>query len=205
MLLIKLIGRYYFFACSLILHIGIFGTAFIISYHNQQGVDISGTGQTRTYQVALAKPKQLLEPVQIDFIPVTPQKPREPEQIDVKAEKPAEAVPPKDEVSYTLDKSVNEIEVYVPARPASDSIRNKLPYYPSRAIELAQEGVVILLVAVETDGSLSDIRIIQSSGYQLLDDSALATVRKWKFTPATQNGKPVSSQVRVPIRFKLVD
>jgi len=36
-----------------------------------------------------------------------------------------------------------------------------------------------------------------------LDDSALNTVKKWKFVPAKQNGKIVDQWVKVPIRFGL--
>jgi len=78
------------------------------------------------------------------------------------------------------------------------------PDYPERARELGQEGTVILLVLVDKDGSVAEAEVDKSSGYSLLDGSALATVkRKWQFKPGTVNGNPVASRVRVPISFRI--
>lgn len=46
----------------------------------------------------------------------------------------------------------------------------------------------------------------ESSGFTILDDSALTAVSRWRFVPAIENvairnGRAVTSQVLVPIRF----
>jgi protein TonB len=44
----------------------------------------------------------------------------------------------------------------------------------------------------------------KSSGFEILDDSAVATVRdRWKFIPAKRNGEPIEATVTFPIRFQL--
>jgi len=43
----------------------------------------------------------------------------------------------------------------------------------------------------------------KSSGYEVLDRSALETVRDWRFIPARFGGIPVKSTVIIPITFKL--
>ena len=75
------------------------------------------------------------------------------------------------------------------------------PLYPKRALMLKQEGVVLLKVLVGINGGINDIQIITSSGYTILDKSAINAVRKWKFEPSNINGKPSLSWVKVPVEF----
>jgi protein TonB len=82
-------------------------------------------------------------------------------------------------------------------------VRNILPEYPEEARRGGQEGLVVLSVEVLKDGSVGRIEIITSSGYPLLDDSAIRAVKRWQFTPATVNGQPTESTIKIPIRFRL--
>jgi len=76
------------------------------------------------------------------------------------------------------------------------------PPYPSQSRNLGEQGTVIIAVLVDINGHVKNARISKSSGYPLLDDSALSTVRKkWLFKPGTRNGIPVESRVRIPIKF----
>ena len=47
------------------------------------------------------------------------------------------------------------------------------------------------------------VSLIKSSGYSLLDDRARTAVRRWIFRPARRAGRPVATQVDVPVRFSL--
>ena len=60
-----------------------------------------------------------------------------------------------------------------------------------------------MLVSVNTQGTVSDIRVRTSSGYSDLDQSALTTVRRWRFRPAQREGMNVGCDVAVPIRFTI--
>jgi protein TonB len=72
------------------------------------------------------------------------------------------------------------------------------------ARRLGKEGVVLLEVLVAADGSAADVRVVESSGFAPLDESAVATVRsRWRFVPARRGGEPIASRVTVPIRFRL--
>ena len=78
------------------------------------------------------------------------------------------------------------------------------PAYPSRSRDLGEEGRVIIAVLVSEDGSVLEAYISESSGYALLDGSALATVtERWRFKPGKIGGKAVASWVRVPIKFSI--
>ncbi|HHJ12666.1 MAG TPA: energy transducer TonB, partial [Chromatiales bacterium] len=65
------------------------------------------------------------------------------------------------------------------------------------------EGRVLLRVEVGSDGRVTAIRVQESSGFRLLDDAALTTVRAWRFAPARREGKAIPGKVLVPIRFRL--
>src|SRR5207253_1575822 len=81
---------------------------------------------------------------------------------------------------------------------------NPPPPYPLVARRLGKEGVVLLEVLVAPDGRAMDVRMIHSSGFAPLDESAVTTVReRWRFVPARRDGVPVESRVTVPIRFRL--
>jgi protein TonB len=90
-----------------------------------------------------------------------------------------------------------------PARFDADYLRNPKPPYPLTARRMREEGKVILRVLVTSEGAAGSLEIKTSSGSARLDESALRTVRQWKFIPARRGNTPVQSWVLVPIVFKL--
>lgn len=90
-----------------------------------------------------------------------------------------------------------------PARFDADYLRNPAPPYPPISRRSGEEGKVVLRVRVSPQGSAESVDIKTSSGIQRLDDSALNTVRKWKFIPAKRGETAIQSTVLVPIVFKL--
>ena len=81
--------------------------------------------------------------------------------------------------------------------------RNPPPRYPRLARKRKYQGVVILEVFVNQEGSVADIKVFKSSGYAILDKSALKSVKKWKFEPGKHGDKKVGMWVRTPVRFQL--
>lgn len=77
------------------------------------------------------------------------------------------------------------------------------PSYPMLARARGYEGMVLLAVQVLTDGRAGEVRIKKSSGYALLDQSALNAVRAWRFEPARKMDTPLVMTVDIPIRFSL--
>ncbi len=55
---------------------------------------------------------------------------------------------------------------------------------------------------VKADGKTSVV-LISSSGSPEVDDMALATLKRWKFKPATLDGKPVDSSRKIKIEFEV--
>jgi TonB family protein len=77
------------------------------------------------------------------------------------------------------------------------------PSYPLMARMRGYEGVVLLAVQVLPDGRAGEVRIKKSSGYVLLDQSALNAVRAWRFEPARKMDTPLVMTVDIPVRFSL--
>jgi protein TonB len=80
---------------------------------------------------------------------------------------------------------------------------NPKPKYPSIARSRGWQGKVLLRVRVTADGLSEAVTVHRSSGHEVLDESAVAAVEKWKFIPAKQGNTAVACTVIVPIIFTL--
>jgi len=87
--------------------------------------------------------------------------------------------------------------------PGGNFNRNQVPEYPAIARLNGWEGKTVLKVLVTAEGLCESISIQSSSGYELLDQSALNTVKKWRFIPAKKADRPVSSEILVPVVFAI--
>ena len=81
------------------------------------------------------------------------------------------------------------------------AIQKVSPVYPDRAREANVDGTVIMRVLVCEHGRVIEARIKKSIA--MLDASAFDSVRRWRFTPATRDGKNVSRWIDVPLKFTL--
>ncbi len=80
---------------------------------------------------------------------------------------------------------------------------NMPPVYPEIARVRGYEGVVLVVAEILPNGRVGNMKIRKSSGYAILDQSALEGVKPWKFEPAKKSGKPFTIWVQVPIKFVL--
>lgn len=76
------------------------------------------------------------------------------------------------------------------------------PPYVEKARLVGFQGTTVLLVLVDSRGIVAQTRVVKALGLGL-DQSALRTVRAWKFKPAMRNGVPVPVRVMVEITFRL--
>ena len=81
---------------------------------------------------------------------------------------------------------------------------NPKPTYPLEAREKGYKGEVLLRAEVLSNGHVGQIEVKRSSGYEILDQSALSTVKKWKFIPARKGGVAIPVWVNIPIKFELL-
>lgn len=76
------------------------------------------------------------------------------------------------------------------------------PPYPEKARRARYSGDVILMILVDAEGNVADAQIFKSVE-RGLDESALETVRRWKFKPAVRDGVPIPVRVPVIVPFRL--
>ena len=75
--------------------------------------------------------------------------------------------------------------------------------YPESAVKAKQQGNAIVGFVVGKDGTVSDVHIVKSTGYDVLDNEAMRVVKSMPaWEPGKQKGKPVNVKYNVPIRFK---
>ena len=78
-------------------------------------------------------------------------------------------------------------------------------YYPRLAIRRGWQGKVQLGLRIEADGHLSDIRIMQGSGYDLLDNAAIKSLNKVEMLPTAVtllDGR--SLELVLPVEYRLL-
>ncbi|MFN4361836.1 MAG: energy transducer TonB [Hylemonella sp.] len=89
--------------------------------------------------------------------------------------------------------------------PSSDAayLNNPRPAYPALSRRLGEQGKVVVRVLIGVDGTAQQAEIRTSSGYERLDQAALATVRSWRYVPGKRNGTAEAMWFNVPINFVL--
>jgi protein TonB len=75
--------------------------------------------------------------------------------------------------------------------------------YPQEAIDRCIEGWVQLEFTVLSDGTVSNVRVINASPSGIFDDAAKNAIRRWRFEPKVENGQAVEEVRRHRIMFKL--
>jgi len=93
--------------------------------------------------------------------------------------------------------------VIVSARPDSRYPLSQPPYPPGD-IRDGNTGTAQIEVYVLPNGRVGDARIVKSTGFASLDQSALDEARrKWRLAPATKDGEPFAQWHRLLVTFKL--
>ncbi|MBR5856286.1 MAG: energy transducer TonB [Bacteroidales bacterium] len=76
--------------------------------------------------------------------------------------------------------------------------------YPEEAYKNGAQGRVILRFVISKKGDVKDVKVVKSSGIELLDNEALRVVSMSPdWTPGKVNGKPVDVMFTFPVVFKL--
>ena len=102
--------------------------------------------------------------------------------------------------------NVDESPLPIPAPLTEASPRyrdNPVPEYPRMAKRRGFEGTAVIEVLVNKEGSVDDLRLYKSSGYDILDKAALESIKDWFFVPGRRGEQAVKMWVRVPVRFEL--
>jgi TonB family protein len=76
------------------------------------------------------------------------------------------------------------------------------PAFSDQARAQKIQGTVMVTIIVDTNGDVQDVEVVKPMGYGL-DQKAIEAVKKYRFQPATRDGKPVPVYITVAINFRL--
>jgi TonB family protein len=102
-----------------------------------------------------------------------------------------------------LTAGVNEsqqAERYVDASTLT-RIRYVVPQFPDVARARHIDGWVDLQFLVNTDGAVTDVKVVGAQPVGIFEQAALDAVRHWRYLPQMHDGQPLSQRARVRLRF----
>jgi protein TonB len=85
----------------------------------------------------------------------------------------------------------------------AERIGNRKPPYPPQALARGWQGEARVLVTVRADGTVGDVRLATSSGYRLLDDTAIRAAWSWRYKPRLVDGVPAPDLLEQPVEFRI--
>jgi TonB family protein len=120
---------------------------------------------------------------------------------------------PAHQMSYKLlDNSLVVLIPKVKTREATERcfqapelIHKTKPVYPDAAIRLNASGVVTLYLLIDQEGCVDSVRLKSSSGFSLLDSTAMDYASTLRFSPALSDNKPVPIWMEWEFDFKFID
>ena len=74
--------------------------------------------------------------------------------------------------------------------------------FPSRLRKKKVSGRIVLLIKLAADGDVLDVQL-DSSTLPDFNDFVVKEVASWRFTPPTQQGRPVKAKARLPIPISI--
>jgi periplasmic protein TonB len=119
---------------------------------------------------------------------------------------PADVItgPPPDVVESRVDGGSAVVQPFIVGVSQDSRYPLSQPPYPPSEVRAGNTGTTEIEVYVLPNGRVGDARIVKSTGFEALDRSALEEAkRKWRLTPATQDGVPFAQWHRLKVTFKL--
>jgi len=93
-------------------------------------------------------------------------------------------------------------ELHLPSSQA-DYLNNPQPPYPALSLRLRESGKVVVRVLIGKNGQALRVDLVQSSGFERLNQSAMKAVLAWRYVPGKVDGQAQDMWFDVPISFKL--
>lgn len=140
-------------------------------------------------------------------VPIPDPTPDEPEPIRLPEELEPDLDLPETDIIFDIPEGPPPMEPQGPIMVGGD-VKAPIKEYapPPQYTEIARkariQGVVIVQAVVTKQGDVQDVKILKGLPMGL-DTAAAEAVRKWKFKPATLNGKPVDVYYNLTVNFTL--
>jgi TonB family protein len=140
-------------------------------------------------------------------VPIPDPTPDEPEPIRLPEEIQPEIDIPDTDIIFGIPEGPPAAEPEGPIRVGGDvrppeKIVAPSPQYTEIARKARIQGVVIVEAIIDKEGYVTNVKILKGLPMGL-DSAAADAVQKWKFKPATLNGKPVAVIYNLTVNFRL--
>ncbi|MET0362715.1 MAG: TonB family protein [Sphingobium sp.] len=95
--------------------------------------------------------------------------------------------------------------VLVQARPDPRYADIFQPPYPPAMLRMQMEGSVTVRITIAPDGRVTDVALVSAADPAFFEATRRQAIARWRFTPATRDGQPISSEKLMTVRFNLTD
>ncbi|MDY7093458.1 MAG: energy transducer TonB [Acidobacteriota bacterium] len=140
-------------------------------------------------------------------VPIPDPTPDEPEPIRLEEEIEPEMELPDTDVIFDIPDGPPPAEPTGPIHVGGDvsapvKISSPPPQYTEIARKARIQGVVIVQAIINKDGRVENVKVLKGLPMGL-DQAAVDAIKKWRFEPATLNGKPVTVYYNLTVNFTL--
>jgi TonB family protein len=84
-------------------------------------------------------------------------------------------------------------------------VQREAPAYPETVRAMGIEGTVEVALTVLRDGNVGWVRVVRAEPRGYFEQAASESVRRWRFTPAKDDGIAVECRMRTRLRFAITD
>ena len=140
-------------------------------------------------------------------VPIPDPTPDEPEPIRLEEEIEPDLEMPDSDILFGIPEAPPPMEPTGPIRVGGDvkppaKIVYPSPQYTEIARKARIQGVVIVEAIIDKKGDVTNVKILKGLPMGL-DLAAVDAIKRWKFKPATLNGKPVAVIYNLTVNFQL--
>ncbi|HVS02511.1 MAG TPA: TonB family protein [Thermoanaerobaculia bacterium] len=173
---------------------------------DQQKPKIYVVQQVRFKQPPPKQERQIPQPKK-KKVPIPDPTPDEPEPIRMPEEVEPEIDLPDTDLVFDIPEGPPPAEPEGPIIVAGDVVPPEKtfapqPVYPEMARKARVQGVVIVQAIIDKQGQVTNVKVLKGLPMGL-DQAAAEAVKKWKFKPATLNGKPVDVYYNLTVNFRI--
>lgn len=140
-------------------------------------------------------------------VPIPDPTPDEPEPIRLPEEEQPDIEIPDSDIFFDIPDAPPAVEPDGPIIVAGDVVPPEKvdapqPVYTETARKARIQGVVIVQAIIDKAGNVTNVKVLKGLPMGL-EQSAVDAVKRWKFRPATLNGKPVAVYYNLTVNFRI--